>query len=313
MAASFGAAQASWASSATPNFQGPKCSPRRPCPSASPTPPSPTATPLPTVAPTPTDSWSAPFGSRPQSGPISLSGAACQNVTISNLTFSNLGYEVIAINLYGCNGVTIDSVDFDHVAEGVFAQNSQNITIRNTRYSEITGPSARDGGHHGNLVQFDTVTGFLIEHNKGIGGDTEDIISLYKTNTGRVTGNAFQGTDWVSGSGTGIIVGDGGGGTGIEIDNNTLVTPGQVGIQIINGNPNVHDNIVYAAPRPPLTSPNVGMSTYGGSVSGAYVTNNRVYWRKNDGTENPYWWGAGTPTTSGNNWHDYTLAPSVSL
>jgi hypothetical protein len=48
-------------------------------------------------------------------------------------------------------------------------------------------------------------------------------VSLYKTNTGRVTGNWFEGTNWSSGSGTGIIVGDGGGGTGIEVDHNRLL------------------------------------------------------------------------------------------
>jgi hypothetical protein len=79
---------------------------------------------------------------------------------------------------------------------------------------------------------------------------------------------------------------------------------------MINGNPNVHDNVLYAAPRSG-TSPNVGMSTYGGVVSGARVAGNHVYWRKNDGTENPKWWGAGTPTDGGGNvWSDHTIDPA---
>jgi hypothetical protein len=282
-------------------------------PSATPTPtPVPTATPAPSTTPAPTVAPTTPaFGTRPLSGPISLSGSACQGVTISNRTFRALGTGVIAIALSGCNGVTIDAVDFDTVAEGVFAIDSTNITVRNTRYSNIIGPSRRDGGHHGNLVQFDTVTGFLVSGNTGKGGDTEDIVSLYKTNTGRVTGNWFEGTNWSSGSGTGIIVGDGGGGTGIEVDHNRLLSPGQVGIQMINGNPNVHDNVLYAAPRSG-TSPNVGMSTYGGVVSGARVAGNHVYWRKNDGSENPKWWGAGTPTDGGGNvWSDHTIDPAA--
>jgi hypothetical protein len=242
------------------------------CPAPAPT-PTPVATPGPSFqspSPAPTPVVVPPFGSRPSSGPISLSGAACQGVTISNKTFRALGTGVIAIALSGCNGVTIDAVDFDTVAEGVFAYNSRN---------------------------------------KGKGGDTEDIVSLFKTNTGRVTGNQFEGTNWSSGSGTGIIAGDGGGGSGIEIDDNVLVNPGQVGIQLINGNANVHDNVVYAAPRTG-TSPNVGISTYGGTVSGASVTNERVYWRKNDGSQNPFWWGAGTPAQTGNNWRDTTLDPA---
>jgi hypothetical protein len=281
------------------------------CPAPAPT-PTPAATPTPSLqspSPAPTPVVVPPFGSRPASGPISLSGSACQGVTISNKTFRALGTGVIAIALSGCNGVTIDAVDFDTVAEGVFAYNSRNITIRNTRYSNIIGPHERNGSHRGNLVQFDTVTGFLVSGNKGKGGDTEDIVSLFKTNTGRVTGNQFEGTNWSSGSGTGIIAGDGGGGSGIEIDDNVLVNPGQVGIQLINGNANVHDNVIYAAPRTG-TSPNVGISTYGGTVSGASVTNERVYWRKNDGSQNPFWWGAGTPAQTGNNWRDTTLDPA---
>jgi hypothetical protein len=281
------------------------------CPAPVPT-PTPVATPAPSLqspSPAPTPVTVPRFGSRPASGPISLSGSACQGVTIRDKTFRALGTGVIAISLSGCNGVTIDAVDFDTVAEGVFAYNSRNITIRNTRYSNIIGPHQRNGSHRGNLVQFDTVTGFLISGNKGKGGDTEDIVSLFKTNTGRVTGNQFEGTNWSSGSGTGIIAGDGGGGSGVEIDDNVLVNPGQVGIQLINGNANVHDNVIYAAPRTG-TSPNVGISTYGGTVSGARVTNERVYWRKNDGSQNPFWWGAGTPAQTGNNWRDTTLDPA---
>jgi hypothetical protein len=66
--------------------------------------PPPSATPVATTPPPAT----VAFGSRPLSGPITLSGAACQNVTISNRTFRALGTGVIAINLSGCNGVTID-------------------------------------------------------------------------------------------------------------------------------------------------------------------------------------------------------------
>jgi hypothetical protein len=207
--------------------------------------------------------------------------------------------------------VTIDGVDFDTVAEGVFAINSSNITVRNTRYSNITGPSARDGGHHGNLVQFDTVNGFSIDHNAGIGGDTEDIVSLFKSGNGVVTDNRFEGTSWSSGSGTGIIIGDGGSGSNVEVARNVLVSPGQVGIQIIAGTGHrVHDNVLYAAPRPGQTSPNVAISSYASNPT-AEVYANRVYWRKNDGSENPYWWGSGTINAHDNSWHDATLTAAA--
>jgi hypothetical protein len=224
-------------------------------------------------------------------------------VTIRNKSFSNLGAGVIAIALSNCSGVVIDSVDFDTVSEAIFAYNSSNITVKNVRYHNITGPHQRNGTHRGNFVQFDTVNGFLVDNNKGIGGDTEDIVSLYKSGNGKVTNNEFQGTNWSSTSGTGIIIGDGGSGNNVEVAYNTLVTPGQVGIQIIDGTGHkVHDNIVYSATRPGQVSPNVGMSSYGGSPV-ASVYNNDVLWYKNDGSQNPYWWGAGSISVSGNNWH----------
>jgi hypothetical protein len=250
------------------------------------------------------------FGSRPSSGPIRLSGSACQGVTISNRTFRNLGSKVVAISLSGCKGVVIDGVDFDAVAEGVFAINSSGITVRNTRYRNITGPSARDGGHHGNLVQFDTVNSFAIHHNRGVGGDTEDIVSLFRSGNGRVTDNHFEGTTWSSRSGTGIIVGDGGSGSNVEVARNVLVSPGQVGIQVIGGTGHrIHDNVLYAAPRSGLTSPNVAISSYASNPT-AEVWNNRVYWRKNDGSQNPYWWGSGHIDAHDNTWRDSSLTLS---
>jgi hypothetical protein len=210
---------------------------------------------------------------------------------------------VIAIALSGCNGVTIDSVDFDTVSEAIFAYNSSNITVKYSRYRNITGPHERNGTHRGNFVQFDSVNGVVIDHNKGVGGDTEDIVSLYRTGNAKVSYNQFQGTNWSSGSGTGIILGDGGTGNNVEVAYNTLVTPGQVGIQIIDGTGHrVHDNVVYSATRPGQMSPNVGMSSYGGSPS-AEVWNNRVLWYKNSGAQNPYWWGAGSINAHDNNWH----------
>ena len=290
-----------------------------PKPTATPTPtpkPTPTPTPNPTPSPTPAPTISpssVPFGSRPSSGAISLSGSACQGVTISNRSFKNLGSGVIAISLSNCNGVTIDSVDFDTVSEAIFAYSSSNITVRHSRYRNITGPHQRNGTHRGNFVQFDSVSGFTIDHNKGVGGDTEDIVSLYKSGNGKVTYNQFQGTNWSSTSGTGIILGDGGSGSNVEVAYNVLDTPGQVGIQIIDGTgQKVHDNTVYSAPRPGQVSPNVGMSSYAGSPV-ASVYNNRVLWYKNDGSQNPYWWGAGSISTSGNDWHASLNAASLAV
>jgi len=278
-----------------------------PRPTPTPTPkstPTPTPTPKPTPTPTPpsTNPWSVAFGTRPASGPISLTN--CHDLVISNKTFRDLGANVIAIRLDTCTNVTIRAVDFINVAEGVYARNSTNITIVDARYSNILGPHQRDGHNRGNFVQFDGVSGGLIDHNKGKGGDTEDIVSLYRTSGVTVEDNQFEGTNWTSTSGSGIAIGDGGGSNNIA-RRNKLLNPGQVGIYIAGGTNNrIDSNVIYGAAR---TASNVGMYVWnqsGGTCSGAAVTNNHVRWWKANGTFSPWWAGSGcgTLTYSGNDY-----------
>ena len=241
-------------------------------------------------------SWKVKFGTRKSSGPIVLRN--CKNVTISNKTFKNLGAGVNAIRIDNCTNVTIKWVDFLNVAEGVYAFNSKNIKIVNSRYKNITGPSARTGANTGNFVQFHDVTGGLIDHNKGKGGDTEDVISLYHSSKVIVEDNHFEGTNWTSSSGSGIAIGDGGGSNNIA-RRNKLTNIGQVGIYIAGGvNNQILNNTVYGAPR---ANSNVGIYVWNlssGSCSGHDVKGNRVYFRKADGSEKGYWEGGGCGTVS---------------
>jgi hypothetical protein len=180
------------------------------------------------------------------------------------------------------------------------------VTVTGNRFRGIGNGTIGSG--KSNYVQFNKVTGGYIADNKGVGGNTEDLISIFQSSgtSGAplvIERNALEGTDWTRSSGTGIIVGDGGGGNYVTVRHNTLLTPGQVGIQLINGTGIlVYGNTVYAAPRAPLTSPNVGMSSWDGSPN-ADVYDNRVRWYRNDGSENPRWWGYGTIRESGNDWH----------
>jgi hypothetical protein len=76
------------------------------------------------------------------------------------------------------------------------------------------------------------------------------------------------------------------GGIGVEIDHNTLLSPGQVGIQLINGNANVHDNVLYAAPVrasrartsgcPPTAGPSRARGWRATASSGARTTGRRT-------------------------------------
>jgi hypothetical protein len=249
-----------------------------------------------------TSAFSVPFGSRPRSGAISLRG--CRDRTISNKTFKDLGPGVIAIRLQDCHNVTIKAVDFINVAEGVYALNSTNIKIVDSRYQNIVGPSDRTGANTGNFVQFHSVNGGRVDHNKGKGGDTEDVVSLYKSSNIVVEDNHFEGTNWTSTSSSGIAIGDGGGSNNIA-RRNKLVNIGQVGIFIAGGRNNtIHGNAIYGAPR---NNSNVGIyvrNSTSSTCSGHKVTDNRVRFQKEDGTRSGYWQGSGcgTVTRSGNDW-----------
>ena len=244
--------------------------------------------------------WATPFATRPRSPAISLRD--CRDRVISNKTFKDLGANVIAIKLVNCHNVTISAVDFENVAEGVYAVNSTNIKVVDSRYRNIIGPHERVGLNRANFVQFHRVNGGLIDHNKGIGGDTEDVVSLYQTSNVIVEDNHFEGTNWESTSSSGIALGDGAGSNNIA-RRNKLLNIGQVGIFIAGGTNNkILDNVIYGERRP---NSNVGIyvNKYSdGTCSGHTVSGNRVRFWNDDGVLNGYWQGTtcGTVTKVGN-------------
>jgi hypothetical protein len=267
--------------------------------------PVPTPVPVPTIAPAPGDPWAVPFATRPASAAIRLLN--CSNVVIEGKTFKDLGAGVIAIRIENCSNVTIRSVDFLNVAEGVYALNSSNIQVIDARYSNITGPAQpRTGANVANFVQFNNVAGGLIDHNKGKGGDTEDIVSVYQSDHVTVEDNHFEGTNWTSGSGSGIALADGGGSYNVA-QRNILVNPGQVGIFIAGGlNNKILDNTIYGEQR--LKS-NVGLYVWNQSTtpcSGQEVSGNRVFWKNAVGSANPSWNAGNCGTVAGwstNTWN----------
>lgn len=288
-------------------------------PTSTPAPTSaPTSTPAPTAAPTasptatpPTSGspWDVPFLSRPTSGRIYKSGG-CDGIVIENRTFKDLGDNVEAIHLAGCNGVTIRANDFARVSQAITIVDSTNVRIEWNRYQDILGPHERDGSHRANFVQLVRVSRGYIGHNKGKGGDTEDIVSVYKSGGTSsspmiIELNHFEGTNWSSASGSGIALGDSGGAYAIARDN-ILVNPGQVCMFIAGGTNNrIEDNICIGQVR---TNSNVGIyvADYSdGSCSGHTVTGNRVRWYNEDGVANNRWTNGSCGTVAGwdaNDW-----------
>jgi len=259
-------------------------------PSATPSPaPSPTPASTPSSAPTATPAPT--FGSRPASGPISLRD--CRDVVIENKTFRDLGVNVIAIRLENCTNVTIRNVDLWNVSEGVYALNSSNVMVTDSRYLNITGPYERVGLNRANFVQFDKVTGGLVARNKGRCGDTEDIVSVYRSSGVVVEDNHFEGVlvgsagclAWRSPSGSAIALGDSGGTDNIA-RRNVLVNAGQVGGAFISGGQRsqITDNIVVADVSP---RNNIGGYVWDinrtGTCAGHTVARNRIRYPKPDG------------------------------
>ena len=154
------------------------------------------------------------------------------------------------------------------------------------------------------------MAGGLIARNKGKGGDTEDIVSVYQSDHVTVEDNHFEGTNWTSGSGSGIALSDGGGSYNVA-QRNILVNPGQVGIFIAGGTNNkIVDNIIIGQQR---TKSNVGVyvwNQYASACSGNTVSGNRVLWRRADGLLNPYWnaGNCGSVAGSGNVWNEVSLS-----
>lgn len=287
-----------------------------------------------------------PFLARPErDGVIRWSGAA--NLVIENTKFTNRTYpgngknDHVCILLTNCKNIIIRNVDFDTVAQPfVFGRGCDNITVEYCRARAITGPSERIGLHTGNFMQtVDSPSNINIVDNLIIGGDTEDIISYFTAVGGLCAGNKIDGSGWVSDSSTGIILGDGGG-SGIVVEDNTLLNPGQVGIAIAGGEDHVvRNNTIYqgtqaertiwvaadgsmvepqtAGARETSIRSNVGLYSsnfypehpFGGSV----VHNNRVrFWSDDAALWNGFWDGENPVAVSefDNVWNDATIDPT---
>lgn len=228
----------------------------------------------------------------------------CDNLVIENKTFKDLGTNVEAIHLSGCNNVTIRANDFANVAQAITVYDSTNVKIEWNRYSNIVGPHDRVGLNRANFVQLVNVSRGDIAHNKGKGGDTEDIVSVYQSGGTAASPfiieyNQFQGTNWTSSSGSGIAMGDSGGSYTIA-RYNTLVNPGQVGIFIGGGTNNkIVGNTIYGEKR---TNSNVGLYVWNQATttcSGHEVRDNQVNWKNAAGSSNPAWDGGNCGAISG--------------
>lgn len=283
------------------------------CPGApaSPT-PQPTLTPTvaPSLTPRPTQTLPPvptvpPFGTRPSSPPIVRSGGSSvliENVSIDGGTRDSVSGRGITISdVHG--SIVIRDVDLADLVGGIYILNSSGtLTIEGVRARNIGDGTIGSGGS--NHIQFNNSTfSGVIRDNQFLGGRTEDMISIFQSGGAGpgqeliVERNRLQGLvadtsttrAWTSGSGTGIIIGDGAGSPKngwTIVRNNTLLTPGQVGIQHIDGTGiTTETNIVYGEKRPLNNNP---ITSWEGSPRGV-IRDNRYCWTNNDGSQPAPW------------------------
>jgi hypothetical protein len=281
------------------------------------------ATTTPTTQPTTTTTQPAGgFLSYPhQSGRQSFSGS---NVVVSNRSY--VGFTAGAcLTVSNAVNVTIHDVDFDGCGGGIYLVDvTGNISISAVR-ARNTG-NGNIGSGQGNVIQlsrsFDNDAGVDISNVKAIGGDTEDMISIYQSG-GIDASHPLILEDihlesplppdpnaWSSGSGTCVNLADSSGHDTIYRAS-TALNCGQVGEQINHcSRCTITNTIVYGAQR---AGSNVGISRYGScTCSGNVISNNRVWWKNASGSMNNFYNGSPSDTTaSGNTFGDTTINPAT--
>ncbi|HVS93023.1 MAG TPA: right-handed parallel beta-helix repeat-containing protein [Mucilaginibacter sp.] len=203
----------------------------------------------------------------------------CYNITIKNCKIGP--NSAIGIQTDQCKNVVVDSCYIYHVSTGIYALNSQAISVTNCQALNMQGPFPK-----GAFVQFDNVTGGgnRVSYNKfqNISGQSnpEDAISMYKSSgldsdPIRIYGNWIRGGG-LSLTGGGIMLGDKGG-SNIIAEGNLLVDPGQYGMAVSGGtHMYVVNNSIYAKAQP---FTNVGLYYWNQSglpSSGITIGGNKV-------------------------------------
>lgn len=258
------------------------------------------------------------FGARPHSEPIVINGGT--DVEVSGKTFAD---GVIAVTLRNVNRAYIHDCDWLDVVGGVYVSQCTDVRVEDCRGRNVGDGTI--GAGHSNHIQFAETTGGAIRRNRFLGGRTEDMCSLWHSGGHGlgaeliVEDNHLQGlvTDiptaraYTSSSGTGIIISDGAGSPRngwVIVRRNTLLTPGQVGIQHIDG-PGIqtYDNVIYGQFHPKSNNP---MTSWEGNPRGE-VRNNRYLWTGADGKLKSPWFGGGGSLVVHDNVQDATLDPAT--
>jgi hypothetical protein len=269
----------------------------------------------------------------------------CDTILIEYCIFKNLGGTLRQIDASGSNIVTIRYCYFENVSAGIYlnavGSGNSGYNVHHNVFKNMTGTGHVD--HRGQSIQFNNINaaanGSRIEYNYmyydySAGGDPEDIINIHTcifTSGDRllIQYNYIWGpgqyvaplpcsnpsyVDGPSCSGGGILGSDAGS-RYVTVQYNIVNYPGQYGIGLASGLDCIVDNnIVYQTSQ---NYTNVGIYCYNANGTGCSnntVSNNRVWYRKSDGSVNgnytpilPTSGGCTATTITGNNFNDGTV------
>jgi len=246
----------------------------------------------------------------------------CQRVVVRNCRLHDTPRN--GVSLYRSQEIWVEGCQIERVASGVYADQCQGVQVVGNSVRNVLGPYPR-----GQLAQFDNVTGKnnAICGNYGINesgrSHHEDEINLYMSQgepaspllveNNYLTGDSRQGSEGMSSTGSGIMLGDRGGAY-IVCRHNVVISAGQVGIGIAGGRYiQVEDNWIYGEKS---NVSNIGL--YAWNQSGhpsdhITIAGNRVQWTEKSGVENSWWQSGGITdlVASENDFQDATLKASL--
>lgn len=210
----------------------------------------------------------------------------------------------VGVTIESSSNVLVQGNRIERVASGVYALDSRGVRVVGNFCADVQGPMPR-----GQMVQFDKVSGpgNVISDNHAINrhgrSRPEDVISIYMSQgtaaspilitRNHLRGDPQLGSQDKSDSGSGIMLGDGGG-QWIHCVGNTIVDAGAVGIGVAGGSRiTVAQNTVIGRVS---NVANVGIYVWnqsgepGGPVT---VADNAVAWFNAGKQPNPWWEGGG--------------------
>lgn len=238
------------------------------------------------------------------------------------------------IDIHNASNIRILRNVIHDVSTAVYAVASAHPIIMDRNYVyNVRGPLPRgqmiqlngvSGGSAGSKVTCNVSDAMPGVRYGVLHGDTaagiEDHVNLFSSpgladDRTEIAHNRLRGGSKVSTSGSGIMLGDGGGGH-VNAHHNTIVGVVNAGAGIAGGsNISFDDNRIYLS-RDDVGYVNVGVYVWGqdgAACAGHSVQNNRVWTMNSLGAQNPFWDGGncGAIALTGNVFGDASLTPSI--